>query len=85
MSVSVSTSGVKPVFVHCMSLVLDLMSMVVAGSSECTHVPVLEHVGVSVLERCELVVGVGVVAVVAVRATLAGILICSSNTGSVPP
>jgi len=62
------------------------MSMVVAGLSEYTHVPVLEHVEVSVLGRCELVVGVGVVAVaVIVRAMLIGMLICSSNTGSVPP
>lgn len=85
MSDSVSTSCVQPAFVCCMSLVLNLMSMVVAGLLECTHVPALEHVGVSVLERCKLVVGVGVVAVAAVRATLAGILICSSNTGSMPP
>jgi len=68
-----------------MSLVFNLMSMVVAGLSEYTHVPVLEHIGVSVLGRCELVDGVGVVAVVIVRATPIGMLICSSNTGSVPP
>jgi hypothetical protein len=81
--VSVSTFCVKRVFVCCMAFV-NLMSMVVAGLSECTHVRVLKHVGVSVPERCELVVGVGVAVVVVVRATPIGMLICSSNIGSVP-
>jgi hypothetical protein len=59
--------------------------MVLAGVSECTHVPVLEHVGVSVLRRCELVGGGVVVAVVVVRVMPVGILVYSSDTGSVPP
>lgn len=81
LTVSASTSGVKGVFVYWVALGLNLMSVVIAGLSECTHVLMLEHVGVSALGSCELVVA-GVVVVMVVRATPTGIL---SNTGSMPP
>jgi hypothetical protein len=59
--------------------------MVLAGMSECTRVPVLENVGASVLGHCELGVGVVVVVVVVVvRVMPVGILVYSSDTGSVP-
>ena len=69
-------------------LVLILMSMLaVSLSSECTDVPVSEHVGVSVLEYSELlIVGIIVDVVAAViRFTPVGILTGSAKTGSEPP
>ena len=63
-------------------LVLILMSMLaVRMSSECTNVPVSEHVGVSVLEHSVLVV----VVVAVIRFTPVGILTGSTKTGSEPP